>query len=189
MPIDTNILRLVHLFLVDGHLVQFRIRGRPTFHPRHGKVVNLIDAYIISGFLAAQALPSGEYRPNAPTAARRYRDGLESDDRDEDTLFIVLYYPHTFQAGMGAGRAAMPSLSSERKMVVFRARSKVERDLWCWALNTEIEKVSRKRADREETLRTVGKVHLWNEGQQHQEPPSENHAEQVEPEGVEEQQP
>ena len=151
--------RLVNLFLVGGHLIQHKIKPNALFYPRRRKVINLIDAYTASGVLAAQALPRGQYKPNAPTTARRYCDGLETKDPEEDTLFVVYYFPHTVGAGMGPGaRAAVPSLRSKRKLLVFRARSKVERDLWCWAINTEIEKVARATKDREERLRGLGKV-------------------------------
>ena len=149
------------MFLVEGHLITFHIRPRSAVHPRRKKSVNLIDAYTISGLFAARMLPSGQYKVNAPVAARRYRDGLECEDREEDTLFIVLYYPHSFGAGSDGTQAALPSLQASRAMLVFRARSRVERDLWCWAINTEIEKVARKQKERERAIRENGGVHEW----------------------------
>jgi len=157
-----HVCRLVHLFIADGHLVQYHISGLKTYHKRRKEVINLIDAYAISGLLAVHMLPSGEYQPNAPPTARRYRDGLESDDRDEDTIFIVLYYPHSYEAAMGSGHPAIPTLGSERKILIARARSKVERNLWCWAINTEIERVARSNKDREEALRASGSVQKWH---------------------------
>ncbi|KAI0320151.1 hypothetical protein OF83DRAFT_1053638 [Amylostereum chailletii] len=149
--------KLVHLFLVGGHLVQFRIKSEALFHPRRSKVVNLLDAYTASGIFAAQELPRGQYKPNSAPAARRYRDGLETNDPEEDLLFVVYYYPHTVGAGMNS-RAAMPSLSTKRKLLVFRARSKVERDLWCSAINMEIEKIARATKEREARMRDAGKL-------------------------------
>lgn len=153
--------RLVQLFIVPGHLVQFSIRSKSSFHPRRSENISLLDAYVVSGLFAAQSLPSGQYKPNAPAAARRYRDGLEAEEREEDTLFMLLYYPHPVGAGMGEGYAATPALGAKRRTLVFRARSKVERDLWCWAINLEIEKVARGQKDREVGLRNAGGICSW----------------------------
>ncbi len=37
----------------------------------------------------------------------------------------------------------VPSLNGQQKMLVLRARSKLERDEWCWALNVEMERLVR----------------------------------------------
>jgi hypothetical protein len=143
--------RLVELFLVAGQLVQFRIKPKSTHYRRQGKPVFLLDAYVVSGVLAAQAMPKGQYNPNNPIIPRRYADGLESDDTEENMLFMVYYVPlKVAQAGN------VPSLNAAKKMMVFRCRSRVERDVWCWALNTEIEKLARGRREREEKWRNVG---------------------------------
>ncbi|KAI0051385.1 hypothetical protein FA95DRAFT_1554452 [Auriscalpium vulgare] len=153
--------KLVQLFLVAGRIVQFSIRSGSIYHKRHGKTIHLVDAYTASGVFAAQALPIGQYSPNAPPTARRYQDGLETDDLEEDTLFVVYYYPHSLTLNTGAGgegAARIPALGADRKLMVCRTRSKVERDVWCWAINTEIEKVARAERDREAVLRQAGKL-------------------------------
>ncbi len=143
--------RLVQLFLVTGQLVRFHIRPQSTHYRRQGKVISLLDAYILSGVLAARALPKGQYNPNNPITPRRYADGLESDDTEENMLFVVFYVPRKVaQAGK------VPSLNAAKKMMVFRCRSRVERDVGCWALNTEIEKLAREKRDREEKWRNAG---------------------------------
>jgi len=143
--------KLVQMFLVAGQLVQFHIKPKSTLYRRKGKTVSLVDAYIVSGVLAAQALPKGQYNPNNPSTPRRYADGLESNDAEENTLFVVYYVPHkATQTGK------VPSLNAAKKTMVFRCRSRVERDVWCWALNTEIEKLARGKRDREEKWRNVG---------------------------------
>jgi Pleckstrin homology domain len=148
---QTSVSRLVDLFLVAGQLVQYRINPKSTQYRRREKSVSLLDAYIMSGVFAAQALPKGQYNPNNPVTPRRYADGLESDDAEENMLFVVYYVPHT------VGQAEkVPSLNAVKKMLVFLCRSRVERDVWCWALNTEIEKLVRERRDREEKWRSVG---------------------------------
>ena len=136
------------------------------------KTINLIDAYVCSGYFAAQALPPGQFRPDMPVTARRYADGLETDDPEEDTLFMLWYHPHPVGAGDDAGAqvpamrvgkgpvrsAVIPPLSGKRKVALFRTRSKLERDAWCWALNTEIEKVARDNSQREIRMRETGEI-------------------------------
>jgi hypothetical protein len=125
------------------------------------KKIDLMDAYICSGYFAALALPNGQYS-TLNTAPRRYQDGLEADDPEEDMLFMVWYRP---QPNVGAGKEAsaettasssVPALSAKRKVTVFRTRSKLERDAWCWALNCEIEKIVRAQRVREERVRDTG---------------------------------
>ncbi|THH16545.1 hypothetical protein EW146_g4095 [Bondarzewia mesenterica] len=154
----------VQLFIVSGHLIQYHMKADSVHHRRQGRAINLLDAYTASGVFAAQSLPSGQYRANGPPMARRYQDGLENDDAEEDTLFVLYYYPHSVGAGVdgievqakGKDEAPIPKLSAERKLMVFRTRSRVERDVWCWALNTEIEKLVRAKAEREEKMRHAG---------------------------------
>ena len=56
-----------------------------------------------------------------------------------------------------ATSSSVPALNSKHQILVFKARSKLERDAWCWALNAEIERVVRATADREERLRSGGR--------------------------------
>jgi len=163
----------VQFFLVDGHLISFRISPPKSLHLVNKNKVNLIDAYVVSRYLAALTLPKGEFRPNAPAVARRYEDGLEADDRDEDMLFVICYRKH---AAAIPPRPSMnstvnhkteepfsiPPLSEKHKYLVCRARSKLERDGWCWALNMEIEKLTRKHQEREEKLRQTGNLRKLN---------------------------
>ncbi|KAF8271995.1 hypothetical protein EI94DRAFT_1678633 [Lactarius quietus] len=142
--------KLVQLFLVASQLVQFHIQPNSMDFRRQGEPVSLLDAYVISGVFAAQALPQGQYNPNNPITPRLYADGLECDDSEENTLFTVYYVSRKI-----AQAEKVPSLKAAKKMMVFRCRSRVERDLWCWAMNTEIEKLARERRDREE-LRSAG---------------------------------
>jgi hypothetical protein len=136
------------------------------------KTINLIDSYICSGFFAAQVLPEGQFNPDLPPVARRYQDGLETEDPEEDTLFMIWYRPHAVGAGDETGQSAaaqvhkskghknavIPPLSAKSKVMIFRTRSKLERDSWCWALNTEIEKLVRASPERESKLRETGEI-------------------------------
>lgn len=53
---------------------------------------------------------------------------------------------------------SVPALSMKQKVLVLKTRSRIERDAWCWALNTEIEKMVRVQKDREEKLRETGQL-------------------------------
>ena len=162
----------LQLVLVSGHLVQYQIKPTMSLHYHKRKPINLIDAYVCSGYFAAQTLPSGQFKPDTPTVARRYADGLEADDPEEDTLFMLWYRPHPVGAGDETGSspaaqihsakgpsrsAVIPPLSAKRSVVLFRTRSKLERDAWCWALNTEIEKLARANPQREIKMREMGR--------------------------------
>lgn len=176
--------RHMHLVLVSGHLVQYRITAQRTLFHRRDKTINVLDAYVCSGYLAARYLPEGQYNPDAPPVARRYQDGLETEDSEEDTLFMIWYHPTKVgddgtrgnadsgapssaanggpsTAGSGQGKttalpSAIPALNAKRKIGVFRTRSKFERDAWVWAINSEIEKVLRIAREREDALREAG---------------------------------
>jgi hypothetical protein len=124
-----------------------------------------MDAYVCSGYFAALSLPSGQYNPTVPGMPRRYQDGLEADDPEEDVLFMVWYHPHAPTIDTekdpktnvdATALQSVPTLSAKRKLMVFRTRSRLERDSWCWALNCEIEKIVRRRKAREEKLRETG---------------------------------
>ena len=52
----------------------------------------------------------------------------------------------------------VPSLNGQQKMLVLRARSKLERDEWCWALNVEMERLVRLHRVREAAVRQQGNV-------------------------------
>ncbi|KAI0354962.1 hypothetical protein OH77DRAFT_1404179 [Trametes cingulata] len=155
----------IQLVLVSANLVQFHISGRTSLHHRRDKVIPLLDAYLVSGYFAAQYLPEGQYDANAPPVARRYQDGLETDDGEEDTLFVVWYRPVTAAVGLGKsegkgkGRGAeVPPLKAKRKAAVFRTRSRLERDAWVWAINVEIERLARAEREREEAVRSAGEL-------------------------------
>ncbi|KAG7088497.1 hypothetical protein E1B28_012485 [Marasmius oreades] len=158
--------KLVQMFIVSESIVQFHIKPNNSLSRSEAKRINLMDAYVCSGYFAAQALPSGQYNANANNEARRYQDGLEANDPEEDRLFMIWYKSHTKSQEMATKDASDASLASsppappldarKKKMAVFRTRSKLERDAWCWALNCEIEKIARTRRDRETKMRETG---------------------------------
>jgi len=158
--------RLVQLCLVAGHLIRFAIAPHATLHRVVKSKINLLDAYVCSGYLAAQALPTGQIQTNAQVSARRYQDGLETDDRDEDMIFMLWYRPQQTVANAQRnitaksvdGSSVVPALSSKHKVMIFKTRSNLERNSWCWAINAEIEKIVRVQANREQKMRDEGKL-------------------------------
>lgn len=145
--------------------MRFRISGSSPLYPVMRKKFNLLDAYVCSGYLAEQCLPAGQYNPNDTPAPRRYQDGLETDDRDEDMIFMIWYRPQPamFDAKKDPTTAsinskAVPSISAKNKVLIFKTRSVFERDAWCYAINSEIEKISRTQQRREDMLREAGNL-------------------------------
>ncbi|THV05242.1 hypothetical protein K435DRAFT_745488 [Dendrothele bispora CBS 962.96] len=183
--------RLTHLFLLPEYLVQFRIAPKSSLQTTMRKNrIPLLDAYVFSGYFAAQCFPPGQFDVNAQTLPRRYQDGLEVDDSEEERLFIICYRtpastetkqpvedqqlpskkPSSVSEGNNDLDAAAasnptkkdtavpkpPSLDAKRKFAIFRTRSRLERDAWIYALNTEIEKIVRRRKDWESRVRNEG---------------------------------
>ncbi|KAG8964650.1 hypothetical protein FRC03_001492 [Tulasnella sp. 419] len=156
--------------LTHGHLVQYHITSVKSSHHHRSKIISLIDAYVFSGQLAVTTLPHSvsEGSPYESTP-KRYQDGLEAEDSEEDVTFIIWYRPHTSgipefttnedgQTELMTDSVKMPSLSSPHKVLVLKARSKLERDAWCFALNCEIERIARSTVSRERRMRDAGNI-------------------------------
>jgi Pleckstrin homology domain len=87
------IFRHCYFVLVQGHLMRFKLTSSSSqpasiLHS-HAKTINLLDAYVTSGYFAALELDEGNklFEPKA----RRFQDGLETDDADMDTLIVIRY--------------------------------------------------------------------------------------------------
>ncbi|KAI5829238.1 hypothetical protein K523DRAFT_41834 [Schizophyllum commune Tattone D] len=161
----------VRLFLIAGHLVSFRMRRGSLVHRAMKRKLNLVDAYVVSGYFAALALPRGQFSPGDESLPRRYQDGLEADDPEDDVLFMIWYRKQppslgpanvtddgVIEAPAVPPPAGIPTLKAKENVAVFRTRSKLERDAWCWAINCEIEKIVREQREREERLRNTGNL-------------------------------
>lgn len=80
-----------NLVLASGHLVCYRLASKSGALHLNDGAINLRDAYVCSGTFATQSLPRREFQNhNAP---KRYQDGLESYDPDEDVTFILWLVP------------------------------------------------------------------------------------------------
>ncbi|KAJ4482213.1 Pleckstrin homology domain-containing protein [Lentinula aciculospora] len=156
--------RLVDLVLASERLIHFRISPKSVIHRSMRKKIDLVDAYVCSGYLGAQVLPVGQFNPTENNVPRRYQDGLETDDAEEDRLFVIWYRKTSAEEGSGDSSTRsgadldIPPLSAKRKFVIFRTRSRLERDAWCWALSSTIEKAVRARKEREHRLRERGRL-------------------------------
>ncbi|CAE6461333.1 unnamed protein product [Rhizoctonia solani] len=151
--------------LTGGHLVLYHITPNVTSYHRHSRTVNLADAYVYSGQIAMRSLPRATGVDSRQKIPRRYQDGLESDDSEEDTTFIIWYRPHSTHVPMDPLLSSEPTVKDEptiaplggkHKLIICKARSRLERDAWCWVLNTEIERLSRMISMREKHMRNQG---------------------------------
>ena len=145
----------MQLVLLSGHLVEYHM-SRSSLFFRRKRITHLLDAYVCSGYIAALRLPEGQYDPDAPPLPRRYQDGLESDDLDEDTLFMVWWYTGGTKTPKHVPENVLPPLAAKRRVSVYRTRSRLERDAWVWATKVEIEKAVREAPEREARLRDAG---------------------------------
>ena len=81
--------RLMQLILVSGHLVQFHITSHRASHHMRSQAISLLNAYVCSGHFATQSLPVDEFTMSREPLHRRFQDGLESEDNESDTVFLI----------------------------------------------------------------------------------------------------
>ncbi|WVW84624.1 hypothetical protein I302_106658 [Kwoniella bestiolae CBS 10118] len=169
-------LRSKYIVLSGGTLILFKIKKKNAFHTRK-KRYPLFGAYVYSGMLALDELPSTSSADVFTSESRVYQDGLQSSDGAEDTTFCVrLTSPSSSKKDKGGwGRKVTqpwenhdivgdqnflpPDLSKKpSQLLIFRARSQLERDRWVWAINAEMERQVRSHVKQEEILRNYGNV-------------------------------
>ncbi|KAL6704941.1 hypothetical protein ACN47E_007486 [Coniothyrium glycines] len=163
------------VMLTAGTLVIFRdvLRsrvGKQLAHIHHERIANLDlkDCYIYSGLLTENDLlyQNQTFDANKPghhALPRIYlEDGWTSTDEDVMTTFVIWHgkAKSWFRAEEGAGGGEqdrkegkrtklkrVAKLGSKGRSVVFRARSRAERDHWVLAIQNEIERVQGDHAD------------------------------------------
>lgn len=174
------------VILAAGTLLIFRdvLRsrvGKQLSHIHHERIANLDlrDCYIYSGLLTESDLlyQNQTFDANKPghhALPRIYlEDGWTSTDEDVMTTFVIWHgkAKSWFRAEEGAGGAGemerkegkrtklkrVAKLGSKGRSVVFRARSRAERDHWVLAIQNEIERCQNRESDFriEETAHTV----------------------------------
>ncbi|KNG50002.1 meiotically up-regulated gene 56 protein [Stemphylium lycopersici] len=144
--------------------------GKQLAHIHHERIANLDlkDCYIYSGLLTESDLlyQNQTFDANKPghhALPRIYlEDGWTSTDEDVMTTFVIWHgkAKSWFRAEEGAGGGEqsrkegkrmklkrVAKLGSKGRSVVFRARSRAERDHWVLAIQNEIERVQGDNAD------------------------------------------
>ncbi|WVQ73104.1 hypothetical protein IAR50_002668 [Cryptococcus sp. DSM 104548] len=160
--------RSKYMVLTEGSLVSFKISGKNAFHKRK-KTYPLFGAYVYSGLLAHEEIHEPSNRQGPSTMEYRvYQDGLQSSDGPEDTTFCVrLAIPGSswtaktvdpWDLGDDEDYTPLPLSKSPQGLLIFRARSKLERDRWVWAINAEMERQARSHLRQEKALREYGNV-------------------------------
>ncbi|KAF1994516.1 hypothetical protein P154DRAFT_527028 [Amniculicola lignicola CBS 123094] len=188
------------VILAAGQLLMFkdveRTRlGKEVKHIHHDRMANLDlrDCYIYSGLLTESDLlyQNQTFDANKPghhALPRIYlEDGWTSTDEDVMTTFVVWHGKSKswFRAQEGAGSGEknredgkrsklkrVAKLGSKGRSVVFRARSRAERDHWVLAIQNEIERVQ---GGREEDFR-IEEVVGEAAGEEQQEEGENGHA-------------
>ncbi|KAF9693183.1 hypothetical protein EKO04_008796 [Ascochyta lentis] len=164
------------VILAAGTLLIFRdvLRsrvGKQLSHIHHERIANLDlrDCYIYSGLLTESDLlyQNQTFDANKPghhALPRIYlEDGWTSTDEDVMTTFVIWHgkAKSWFRAEEGAGGAGekerkegkrtklkrVAKLGSKGRSVVFRARSRAERDHWVLAIQNEIERCQDRESD------------------------------------------
>lgn len=157
------------VLLTSGTLLLFQdvLRSRsgahlPHIHHERISALDLRDCYIYSGLLTESDLlyQNQTFDANKPghhALPKMYlEDGWTSTDEDVMTTFVVWHGKSKswFRAEEGAGEGEQDArggkrtrlkrvakLGSKGRSVVFRARSRAERDHWVLAIQGEIERV------------------------------------------------
>ncbi|KAI4649325.1 hypothetical protein J4E93_003641 [Alternaria ventricosa] len=163
------------VLLTAGTLLIFRdvLRsrvGKQLAHIHHERIANLDlkDCYVYSGLLTENDLlyQNQTFDANKPghhALPRIYlEDGWTSTDEDVMTTFVIWHgkAKSWFRAEEGAGGGEqvrkegkrtklkrVAKLGSKGRSVVFRARSRAERDHWVLAIQNEIERIQGDNAD------------------------------------------
>lgn len=137
--------------LLSYEIVDRTISGaaKPTAFHRRKRIDSLRDAYVLVGDLAVDRLEGPRGQPerdqldaNGHLVPRVYPDGLISADAADDCS-LQLWWPQ-----MSGTR-----LAHHGRTMILRARSRIERDEWVYAITVEQERLVRAERPREERLR------------------------------------
>ncbi|KAK4686458.1 hypothetical protein P7C73_g3664, partial [Tremellales sp. Uapishka_1] len=158
--------RATLLVLTGGYLVTYKLK-KNSFHPRKQRYL-LFGAYVYSGLLAQEEVHEAVDEDGFFTRPRVYQDGLQTGDGAEDTTFCVRL---SSKAGWKGSHVkpweeedivdgfVPPALSKKPPvLLIFRTRSKLERDRWVWAINAEMERQVRRHIGQEDKSRQLGNV-------------------------------
>lgn len=151
--------RRFNVVLSNGELLIFydTSRGRtgkqvPTVYNEKHLTISLRDSYVYSGLLTASDLlyQNRTFDSNMPgrhSLPRIYPDGYTSQDEDSMTCFVVWHgtrrslFTSKDEDGNKVRRRVSP-LGSSGTAIVFKARSRLERDTWVTGISMEIERLN-----------------------------------------------
>ncbi|KAH0277878.1 hypothetical protein KCU91_g2863, partial [Aureobasidium melanogenum] len=160
-----------HVILCHGHLLIFKdtlrsATGKKMSHIHHERIasIDLRDCYLYSGLITANDLlyqnrTFDNNRPGNSALPRMYlEDGWASADDDAMTTFVLWTGQHKgwFRAREEDGNEGqqkkggarnklkrVSQLGTTGRAIVFKARSRTERDHWVLGIETEIERLSK----------------------------------------------
>lgn len=166
-----------HVILTDGKLLIFQSTLRkhngvqiPHIHQEHETTIDLRDCYIYSGLITENDLlyANQTFDSNNPGHHALPRVYLSSDSftsRDEDTaITFVIWQPtqktyfrsqeRTIQGTAKRSLRHVSTLGKHGRTIVFKARSRVEKDRWVMSISSEIDRLQE---EKHEDIRIVSK--------------------------------
>lgn len=164
---------LAHCLLIPGHVLLFESALRATsgnivkhVHHTRRQVIDLADCYIYTGLLTEGDLlyHNTTFDANSPGHHALPRmwpeDGWDNWDEDIMTCFVLWkpagkswYRDQASDQGKRSRLRRVSTLGKKGNRIVFRARSRAERDRWVLALTAEIEKQA---SDEAQQVRVTG---------------------------------
>lgn len=164
-----------HVLLTDGKLLIFRSTLRkgngvqiPHIHQDHETTIDLRDCYIYSGLITENDLlyANQTFDSNHPGHQALPRVYLSADSftsRDEDSaITFVIWQPtqktyfraqeHTLQGTAKRSLRHVSTLGKHGRTIVFKARSRVEKDRWVMSISSEIDRLQE---EKHEDIRIV----------------------------------
>ncbi|KAI5779234.1 Pleckstrin homology domain-containing protein [Geopyxis carbonaria] len=151
--------RRYNVILCHGELIVFHnsCRGStgkeyPTVYQERHVSLSLTDCYIYSGLVTESDLlyQNQTFDSNSPgrhTLPRIYPDGYTSYDEDTMTCFVLWHGTRRslFTTKDDEGktiRHRVPQLGTKGRAIVFKARSRLERDTWVMSIAMEIDRLN-----------------------------------------------
>ncbi|KAL7272671.1 hypothetical protein RUND412_004516 [Rhizina undulata] len=158
-PRKHSTFRRYNVVLCHGELLIFHNSYRkrngaeiPHIHQDKHQSLSLKDCYIYSGLITENDLlyQNQTFDSNAPgrhALPRVYKDGLTTHDEDTMTCFVIWHGMRrgVFKTKDEEGRTVkhrVTQLGQPGKAVVFKARSRLERDTWVMSIAMEIERLN-----------------------------------------------
>jgi hypothetical protein len=153
--------RRYNVILCNGELLIFQNAHRartgkeiPTVYQELHLSLLLRDCYVYSGLITGSDLlyQNQTFDSNTPgrhALPRIYPDGYTSQDEDTMTCFVLWYGSKSSvvckrdeDRNIVGRRRTVSALGNTGRAIVFKARSRLERDNWVVSINTEIERLN-----------------------------------------------